>query len=200
MIYKNKCAKLYWSKKNEGVVALKLKILSVFCVFALVFCAFTACNNDNDKDSISSAAKTETSSKVFEYSEQTIADKLVRQINESKVTAINFYYVKGTSAAYNGYKPLADFKRYGKLNYFKQITGTDEVNDFKAALKTDSWRAYDMPNKSVPVMTLYFGNFIILNLEEKQGGDCYFSVYTEEDRAYYYVPAEVYDSVLNLYS
>ena len=181
-------------------MALKLKILSAFCVFALVFCAFTSCNKDNDKDSISSAAKTETSSKVFEYSEQTIADKLVGQINDCKVTSLNFYYVKGTSAAYNGYKPLADFKRYGKLNYFKQITGTDEVNAFKATLKTDSWRAYDMPNKSVPVMTLYFGNFIILNLEEKQGGDCYFSVYTEEDRAYYYVPAEVYDSVLNLYS
>lgn len=179
---------------------MKIKVLSILCALALCVCALTACEQNNDNINTSSAAKAETSSKVFEYSEQTIADKLVQQINECKVTALNFYYVKGTTAAYNGYKPLADFKRYGKLSYFKQINGEDEINAFKQTLKTDSWRAYDMPNKSVPVMTLYFGNFVILNLEEKQVGDCYFSVYTEEDRAYYYVPAEVYESVLNLYS
>ena len=178
---------------------MKLKILSVFCALVLFLCAFTACN-ENNTDSISSAATTETSSKVFEYSEQSIADMLVRKLNECKVTALNFYYVKGTSAAYNGYKPLADFKKYGKLNFFKQINGEDDINAFKETLKTESWHACDMPNKSVPVMTLYFGNFIILNLEEKQGNDCYLSIYTEDYRAYYYVSKSVYDSILNLYS
>ncbi len=178
--------------------SLKLKIVSVFCIFMLCACAFTAC--EENKENISSVVQTETSSKVFEYSEQSIADHLIKELNEKEVTQLNFYYVKGTTAAYNGYKPLADFKRYGMLSHFKQINGADEINAFRASLKTESWQAYDMPNKSVPVMTLYFGNFLILNLEEKQGSDCYFSIYTEENRAYYLVPNAFYDSVLNLYS
>ena len=161
-------------------------------------CAFTAC--EENKDNISSLVQIETSSKVFEYNEQSIADYLVKELSQKAVTELNFYYVKGTTAAYNGYKPLADFKRYGKLSYFKQINGADEINAFRATLKTESWKACDMPGKSVPVMTLYFGNFLILNLEEKQGNDCYFSIYTEEDRAYYLVSQEIYYSVLNLYS
>ena len=161
-------------------------------------CAFTAC--EKNKENISSLVKNETSSNIFEYNQQSIADHLIKELNEKAVTQLNFYYVKGTTAAYNGYKPLADFKRYGKLSYFKQINGKDEINAFRATLKTDSWQVCDMPNKSVPVMTLYFGNFLILNLEEKQGNDCYFSIYTEENRAYYLVSQEIYDSVLNLYS
>ncbi len=146
-------------------------------------------------------SQTETSSSQdFNYGEQTTADNLIAELNEREVTQLNFYYVKGTSAAYNGYKPLADFKRYGKLQHFKQINGKDEINSFKASLEAESWRAADMPNKSVPVMTLYFGNFFILNLEEKQAGDCYVSIYTEEERAYYLVPSQIYNSVLNLYS
>ena len=179
-------------------MVLKLRFMSLFCALALVFCAFTAC--EENKDNMSSAVQSETSSKVFEYSEQSIADFLVKELNESKVTQLNFYYVKGTSAAYNGYKPLADFKKYGKLNFFKQINGADDINSFKTILKTEKWQAFDMPNKSVPVMTLYFGNSFILNLEERQGSDCYFSIDTEEDRAYYLVSKEIYDSVFNLYS
>ncbi|MBQ7799911.1 MAG: hypothetical protein IJ370_05410 [Oscillospiraceae bacterium] len=177
---------------------MKLKFLSLICVLLLCACAFAACTED--KDNISSLPRTESSSVASQNSLPSVEQRLVTELNESPVTQLNFYYVKGTTAAYNGYKPLADFKRYGKLNYFKQISGKDEINAFKATLKTDSWQALDMPNKSVPVMTLYFGNFIILNLEEKQGSDCYFSIYTEEDREYFLVPTEVYDSVLNLYS
>ena len=172
--------------------------MSIFCVLMLCACAFTAC--EENKVDISSVVQAETSSKVSEYSEQSIADYLVKELNEKAVTELNFYYVKGTTAAYNGYKPLADFKRYGKIDLFKQINGKDQINAFRASLKTESWRALDMPNKSLPVMTLYFGNFLILNLEEKQEENCYFSIYTEEDRAYYLVSQEIYDSVLNLYS
>lgn len=176
---------------------MKLKILSILCVLMLCACAFTAC--EQNKENISSLTSVE-SSPSFEYSEQSIADYLTKELNEKEVTLLNFYYVKGTSAAYNGYKPLADFNRYGKIKFFKQISGKDDINAFRATLKTETWRALDMPNKSVPVMTLYFGNFLILNLEEKQGDNCYFSIYTEEYRAYYLVPNEVYDSVFALYS
>ena len=177
---------------------MKLKFLSLICVLMLCACAFAACTEN--KDNISSLPHTESSSVASQNSVPPVEQRLVTELNESSVTQLNFYYVKGTTAAYNGYKPLADFKRYGKLSFFKQISGKDEINAFKATLKTETWRALDMPNKSVPVMTLYFGNFIILNLEEKQGSDCYFSIYTEEDREYFLVPTEVYDSVLNLYS
>ena len=178
---------------------MKLKFLKPLC--ALVLCALAFASCQENKYNISSMSQTETSSsQSFNYGEQTIADNLIAELNEREVTQLNFYYVKGTSAAYNGYKPLADFKRYGKLDFFKQIKGADQINSFKASLEAESWRAADMPNKSVPVMTLYFGNFFILNLEEKQAGDCYVSIYTEEERAYYLVPSQIYDSILNLYT
>lgn len=158
-------------------------------------CAFAACEENNDN--LSPVVSSESSSV---YNEQSREERLVKELNEKEVTQLNFYYVKGTTAAYNGYKPLADFKKYGKLDFFKQIKGAEDINSFRSSLKAESWQACDMPNKSIPVMTLYFGNFLILNLEEKQGRDCYFSIYTEENREYFLVPTEVYDSVLNLYS
>ncbi len=177
---------------------MKLKFVSVICVLALCTCAFAAC--EGNSENLSSVAGNETSSAVSENNVQPSEERLVKELNEKEVTQLNFYYVKGTSAAYNGYKPLADFKRYGKLDFFKQINGADEINAFRATLKTEKWQVCDMPGKSVPVMTLYFGNFLILNLEEKQGNNRYFSIYTEEEREYFLVPNEVYDSVLNLYN
>lgn len=179
-----------------------MKIKSVLALFILVLVlgVFSSCADREQGNNSSQTAQPESSEAAVSDIENALADELVLALKEKYATNISLYYVKDTTANFLGYKPLADFKRYGKLKAFREITGEEQIESFRNNLEISKWKKKNIPLKFMPEMIVYFGTNIHINLEAKYQGECYISINSPEGRAFYLVPQNVYDYVLSYYN
>jgi len=165
---------------------LKNKII-VFTLICAMFVSFCSCSKKIENNASSQITSSEVSSQITQRE-----DALLQAVKEKYATYVHFFYTKDTEAAFVGYKPLYDFKKYGKLKAFYEISGSEKINEFKESLRLDEWEREEVKITELPKMVVYVGTNIHINLEMHINGRFYASINTPTDKAYFKIPQSVY--------
>ena len=180
---------------------MTIKKVAVLLIAVVIVSLFSSCQNNGGTSSISnssSGASTEENLTDFDENISALAKSLLTELKDNNSTEVSLYYVKDTTAVFTGYKPLADFKKYGKLSTFDKIIGKDAVSSFKDSLKLENWQSGEEMAKSMPIMTFYFGDSFVLHLEDASNGSAVASLNTADAKAFFKIPIEVYNALIAL--
>ena len=169
----------------------KISALALLCIAVFSLCS---CHSKNENIASSQITSSDVSS-LFSAEN----DSLLNAVKEKVATSVYFFYTKDTEASFVGYKPLNDFKKYGKLAAFKEIKGSENIDAFKDSLRLNEWEREEAVISELPRLVVYIGTNIHLNLEMHTNGRFYASINTPKQRAYFKIPQSVYYEVYSHY-
>lgn len=147
--------------------------------------------------------KPTSNSSTTEFNEkeyQKLGEKLLKELEEktaSKITVLNDQGI----ASFMGYEPLERANKFminSKIDVCAEITDVKEITSLKESLKIGQWQVDTLKTSSMPKVFIYFDDDLHVNLEA-QVDKSWMSINSPSGNAFYLVPNEVYNNLLDKY-
>ncbi len=174
---------------------MKKGLISFLLVGLLI--GLTACGQGADSESTKTSEPDKADADEAAY--QALGAKLLKELEEKTAKKLTFFDV-ADKLSYQGYEPIENVSKFQKIEPCAVLQDSAQIAALKQSLQADKWQAKRMELKSMPKVFLYFDGDFHLNLETQEtSGQAWMSINSPSGTAYYTVPAEVYQTILEKY-